>query len=315
MKSSMKNEVNVRGYVFNHTLQAKVSGPNSKNPGTPFIQGDINVAKSLDAMDVIPVHFSYVTETLRSGKPNQTYQNLMKLIEDGNSKTIEGNSDNPNKVRISGAIEVNDFYDREDKLRSPKRIRGSFVHFLNANEQVGDPGKAVQFNLDVILFDAGVREVENGDDYYQVRGYGFAFNDAVLPLELTVCAEGVSFFEKLGIDQENPYFGNVWGTIKSNVIEIQTETDDSDVGFGELVVRPTTRTFRSWEITGAKQPLDIDETTITLEELQNLLEEREVYLADVKKRTDDYRTTQQGKQGFPTSNPTGTAKKASDFKF
>ena len=315
MKQNMVNNVEVRGYVFSHTLQAKVSGPNSKNPGTPFIQGEINVAKSMDAMDVVPVHFSYVTENLRSGAPNQTYQNLMKLINDGQSKTIEGGSDNPNRVRISGAIEVNDFYDREDNLRSPKRIRGGFIHFLNANEQVGEPEKAVQFNADVILFDANLREVENGEDYYQVRGYTFAFNNAAIPVELTVCKEGVAFFEKLGIDQENPYFGNVWGTIKSNVIEIQQDTDDSDIGFGEIVIRPTTRTFRSWEITGAKQPQEIDESTITLEELQKLLEDRAVYLAGVKKRSDEWRASQQGQQGFPASNPIGTAKKASDFKF
>lgn len=145
MKQNMVNNVEVRGYVFNHTLQAKVSGPDTQNPGTKFIQGDINVAKSLDAGDVVPVHFTYVTETNRkTGKPNATYQNLMKIINDGAGKTIEGGAEMPTKVRVTGQIELNDYYDREDNLRSPKRVGGSFLHFLAANEQVGEPSQAVQ---------------------------------------------------------------------------------------------------------------------------------------------------------------------------
>lgn len=168
----------------------------------------------------------------------------------------------------------------------------------------------------MILFDAGLQEVENGEDYYRVRGYAFNYRNNILPVDFTVCKEGVPFFERLGIDQENPYFGNVWGTIKSNVIEYQYDADDSDVGFGELVVRPTTRTFRSWEITGAKQPQEIDDTTITLDELKEKLGEREVILAGIKERQDKWRASQQGQQGFPASNPTGNTKKsASNYIF
>lgn len=318
MKQNMVNEVKVRGYIFSHTLQAKVSGPNAKTPGVDFIQGDINVAKDADATEVIPVHFSYVTKTFKNGNPNATYETLMKIIQDGPDKTLEHCIDKSqvNRVRIDGAMELNDYYDREDNLRSPKRVRGSFAHLLGPTEQVGDPSQAIQFKFDVILFDASLREVENGNDYYAVRGYTFAFNNAILPIDLTVCEKGVPFFEKLGIDQENPYFGNVWGIIKSNTVVVQQEQDDSDIGFGELMVQSTTRSFRSWEITGAMQPQELSEDTITLEELQEGLKQREVYLAGVKQRAEEWRASQQGQQGFPASNPTGSTKRvASSFKF
>ena len=40
----MKNVVHAEGYLYEHELEMKVSGPNSKKPGTEFIRGTIGVA-------------------------------------------------------------------------------------------------------------------------------------------------------------------------------------------------------------------------------------------------------------------------------
>ena len=41
---SMINKTHIEGYLYEHALEKKVSGPNSKNPGTEFISGTISIA-------------------------------------------------------------------------------------------------------------------------------------------------------------------------------------------------------------------------------------------------------------------------------
>jgi hypothetical protein len=37
------NEAHIEGYLYEHNLEMKETGPNSKNPGTPFISGTIGI--------------------------------------------------------------------------------------------------------------------------------------------------------------------------------------------------------------------------------------------------------------------------------
>jgi hypothetical protein len=38
---TMKNELHLEGYLYQHTLEKKVSGPTSKTPNTEYITGEI----------------------------------------------------------------------------------------------------------------------------------------------------------------------------------------------------------------------------------------------------------------------------------
>ena len=40
----MINRTRIEGYVYEHKLEKKISGENSKNPGTEFITGTLNIA-------------------------------------------------------------------------------------------------------------------------------------------------------------------------------------------------------------------------------------------------------------------------------
>jgi hypothetical protein len=44
MKDEFINEVTIEGILYEHSLEKKVTGPNSKNPGTEYITGTISVA-------------------------------------------------------------------------------------------------------------------------------------------------------------------------------------------------------------------------------------------------------------------------------
>ena len=44
MKKNLINEAHIEGLLYDHKLEKKVTGPQSKNPGTEFISGTISVA-------------------------------------------------------------------------------------------------------------------------------------------------------------------------------------------------------------------------------------------------------------------------------
>ena len=66
------NKSHIEGYIYEHTLESKVSGPNSKNPGTEFISGNLSVATDEAILNIVTVHFSYVTPTTKNGNPQVT---------------------------------------------------------------------------------------------------------------------------------------------------------------------------------------------------------------------------------------------------
>lgn len=52
-KKSFINQTHLEGYVYEHKLEDKVSGPNSKNPGTSFINGTLSIATDDELLNVV----------------------------------------------------------------------------------------------------------------------------------------------------------------------------------------------------------------------------------------------------------------------
>ena len=296
MKESFANEVNVRGYVFSHTLQERDS---TRNPGDKVIMGLVNIATDDDAVNVVPVNF-YVAEKTKKGTVNSTFTKQI-LTE---NKTFEELGTDAARVRVTGAIDVNDFYGRDGQLVTGKRVRGSFLHFLNANEVISsDKMPATSFEADVLLQAAMERESNDGSEYVSLQGFAFNYRGDILPVTFSVQSEGgKKFFLNEDISASNPYFGKVWGNIKSTVVVSEQEEDDSAVAFGAPQVRETTRTFRTWEVVGANVNEGMNEDTVTQEELNKAMAERQQRLADLEARTNQQNSTATGKAGFPISS-------------
>ena len=284
-KETYANEVNVRGYVFSHTLQERDS---TRNPGDKVIMGLVNIATDDDAVNVVPVNF-YVAEKTKKGTVNSTFTNLKQILTE--NKTFEELGTDAARVRVTGAIDVNDFYGRDGQLVTGKRVRGSFLHFLNANEVISsDKMPATSFEADVLLQAAMERESNDGSEYVSLQGFAFNYRGDILPVTFSVQSEGgKKFFLNEDISASNPYFGKVWGNIKSTVVVSEQEEDDSAVAFGAPQVRETTRTFRTWEVVGANVNEGMNEDT------------RQQRLTDLEARTNQQNSTTAGKAGFPAS--------------
>ena len=297
MKESFINSVNIRGYVFSHTLQERDS---TKNPGDKIIMGLVNIATDDDAINVVPVNF-YVAEKTKAGKVNATFTNLKQILTE--NKTYEECGTDAARVRVTGAIDVNDFYGRDGQLVSGKRVRGSFLHFLNANEVISsDKMSATSFEAEVLLQAATERESNDGSEYVSLQGFAFNYRGDILPVTFSVQSEGgKQFFLNEDISASNPYFGKVWGNIKSTVVVSEQEEDDSAVAFGAPQVRETTRTFRTWEVVGANVNEGLDDDTVTQEELDKAMARRQQHLAELEARTNQQNNTATGQAGFPAS--------------
>jgi hypothetical protein len=294
----MKNMINathVEGLVYESTLELRVSGENSKNPGTEFIMGNLNIATDNDCTNIVPVHFTYVTATTSKGNANATF-GVLKDIVDGKIGTVMANGkENAGKVRIDSAIGLNEFYsDRNGKeeLVSAKRNEGGFVHTvatLNADEKARNT-----FTADMLITSVThvIGDEEKGTkEKALVRGCVFDFRKAILPVEFSVTnARGMDYFEGLDASPKSPVFTKVWGRQISTTVK-NTRVEES--GWGEANVQESTSTRRDWVITGSNtDPYEWDsEDTITAKELTEAMANREVYLAGIKQRQDEYKAS------------------------
>ena len=301
----MINSEKIEGRLYTHNLTIKqVQNKDSKNYGTDFISGTVDIATDEELLNVIQVHFTYVTETTSSGKTNQTYVNLKKIIE-GAKTVVSDGPEEAMKLRIDTALALNDFYNNNGDLVSTKVNEGGFVTILNGElspEEERNTFTADMLITSVIRTEADPeKNVEK--DYLTVKGAIFNFRNNLLPVDFKVTNEqGMEYFESLDASQSNPVFTKLWGKIKSaNIVNEVKE----DTAFGEAAVRTFTKKVKEWIITGsAKEPYDFgDETVLTTDELTKAMQDRELLLADTKKRNEEYKNNKSTENKQPVAAP------------
>ena len=300
----MINTERIEGRVYQHNLVEKtVQNKDSQNYGKTFISGNLEIAVDDDCMNVIPVHFTYVTETTNSGNKNATYTNLKKIIDEGKTVIANG-ADDAFKVRVDTALALNDFYTQDDRLVSTKVNEGGFVSIINT---LAPENERNTFSVDMLITSTTRTEadpdVANSETFVTVKGAIFNFRNNLLPIDFMVKTnEGMDYFEGLDASPKNPVFTKVWGRIYcgSNKQEVKEET-----AFGEEAVRTYERKIRQWVITGTqKVPYDFgDETVLTEAEVTKAAQDRELMLADTKKRSDDYRAQREATGATTATQP------------
>lgn len=295
MKKTMINQTHIEGVLYEHALESKVSGETSKNPGTPFISGTIGIATDDAMTNIITVHFTYVTATFSSGKPNDTYTTLNNIINGTFGTYMKDGADKAVKLRVDSAIGLNEFYtDRNGKeeLVSAKRNEGGFVHKVDAID--ADEKVRNTFKTDMLINSVTRTEADEEKKIPEkviVKGAIFDFRKNLLPIEFSATnPHAMDYFEGLGASQKEPVFTCVWGR---QVSEVVTRTITTESAFGEDEVREIKNTRKDFVITGAaKEPyLWDDESSITAAELNEAIQKREVDLAAMKKRQDEYKAS------------------------
>ena len=295
MKKTMINQTHIEGVLYEHALEAKVSGDTSKNPGTPFITGTVSIATDDAMTNIVPVHFTYVTATFGSGKPNDTYTTLNNIVNGTFGTYMKDGADKAVKLRIDSAIGLNEFFTErngKEELVSAKRNEGGFVHKVDALDE--DEKVRNTFKTDMII--NGVTHVDADEEKglpekCVVKGAIFNFRKDLMPVEFSATnPNAMRYFESLDASQRDPVFTCVWGRQVSETIVKQIRTESA---FGEDEVREVKNTRRDFVITGAAKDPYVwdDEGSITVAELNEAIQKREVDLAAMKKRQDEYRAS------------------------
>lgn len=291
------NKEHIEGRVYEHNLAVKkVQNTASANFGKEFIGGTLDIATDDDCTNIVTVNFTYVTEFTSKQTKNETYTTLKNIIENGKTVLIDG-PEVATMVRIDTALGLNDFYTNrngEETLVSAKRNDGGFVHSTN---KLSDEAARNTFEVDMLI--NGTKYIEKDEekhienDYLIIKGAVFNFRNEILPVEF-YCYNpaGIRYFEGLDASETNLIFTKVWGNIVTNVVKYQ-KTEES--AFGEPVVKDYSRTSKEWVVTGAAQEnyvIGDDKNGITEDEIRKALADREIHLAEVKKRADEYRASQ-----------------------
>ena len=233
------NSTHIEGVLYEHKLELKESGPNSKNPGTKFISGTVDIATDDAGINIVPVHFTYVTEKTSKGSTNATYTTLMNII-DGKYGTVMANGkENAVKLRIDSALGLNEFYsDRNgtEELVSVKRNEGGFVHV--ADTLAEDENTRNTFTCDMLITNVSIKEADeerNLPEKAIIKGAIFDFRNSLLPVEFSaINPKAIAYFESLEASNTNPTFTKLWGRQVSETI-VRTITEES--AFGEDSVR------------------------------------------------------------------------------
>ena len=295
---SMINRTHIEGSLYQHDLELKVTGENSKNPGTEFISGNIEIATDNEGLNIVPVHFTYVTALTAKGKPNATYNVLKAIIDGTHGSVMKNGKDGAAKFRIDSAIGLNEFYaDRNgtEELVSVKRNEGGFVHVVadvNEDEKVRNT-----FELDMIITGTRIIEADPERELPEklvVKGATFNFRNDLLPIELSVVnPHAINYFESLDASNSNPIFTKVKGRQISETVVKKIEEESA---FGESSIREVRNTRKDFVITWAQKEPYVwdDEQTITAAELKNCMSARETALAAMKARQDEYKASKAG---------------------
>lgn len=296
----MINQSKINGYLYEHKLELRESGPNSKNPGTKFIMGTVDIATDEDCTNIVPVHFTYVTATTAKGSPNATFTTLMNIVDGKYGSVMADGKENAVKLRIDSAVGLNEFYtDRngQEELVSAKRNEGGFVHVMGALDEMAN-----SFKCDMLV--TGVREVEADEERNLpakviVRGAIFDFRGALMPVEFSAVNSGaMNYFLSLDASNANPTFTCVWGQQVSETVTRKIVTESA---FGPDEVREVKNSRKDWVITGASKEPYVwdDEGSLTAQEVSEAVAARETYLATIKQRQDEYKASRNAASAAP----------------
>lgn len=302
----MINKTRIDGRLYQHTLELKESGPNSKNPGTKFITGNVEIATDNAITNIVTVHYTYVTATTSTGKANATFNVLKDIIDEKLGCVMKHGADNAAIITIDSAIGLNEFYsDRNGKeeLVSAKRNEGGFAVVKSAADE--DETKRNTFDVDMIITGTRMIEADPDKDLPEkmiLRGAIFDFRNSLLPIELSVLnPRAIAYFESLDITQKNPAFTRLQGR---QVSEVVTREVIEESAFGDPVVKKFASTRKDWVVTwAASEPYAWDdESSITAAELTKAMSDRETYLATMRQRQEEYKASKNTPAAAPANS-------------
>jgi hypothetical protein len=269
--------------------------------------------------NIVTVHFTYVTPTYaKSGSANATFTALQNIINGVTCNVMEHGVDRAAKLRIDSQVGLNEFISNRngaEELVSAKRNEGGFIHVVQT--LAAAEGLRDTFKTDMII--TNCRRVEADPDRGTeekmfVKGYIFDFRNALLPVDYVIYStDGMDHFEGFEASEKNPVFCCVNGHQVSKTVTTVRQSEST--GWGEQFAQEVTSSQREFVITGVTDPYEWDsETTITAQEYKQALQDREMTIAEIKRRQEEYNASRAQTQA-PAANTAANASAIAGFNF
>ena len=83
MKANFINKSHIEGRLYQHSLELKVTGPNSANPGTEFISGEchVSVLSKSQLMTLVLTLFQFISHMLPQSLQKEKLMQLLTLLK------------------------------------------------------------------------------------------------------------------------------------------------------------------------------------------------------------------------------------------
>ena len=286
------NRVTISGRVYDKSgLEIKtVKNQSSENFGKTFIGGKLDIATDEEGINVVTVYYTYVTPTTKNGSANKTFSILEKIINEGKTWLANG-KDEAIKVKLTPSIAPNDFINRDGEMVEASRFEGGFAEFIDTLPE--NENERGVFTVDMVINNVSFNE-GNAErqipEYTSIKGCVFTFRNEMVPVEFRPRnREAMNYFESLDASSRNPVFTQVRGIVNNIKTKIEVQEESA---FGDTYVSYRERNIKENIITWAKpEPYEFDGEDLTAEEFRTIIQNREVHLADVKKRDEEYKAS------------------------
>ena len=298
------NKINVEGYLFDFNIKEfTVQNEQSESFGKPYMRADLSIATDEEGLNVITVHYPYVAESFASGKDDSRFSRLKK-IQETEATWIKNGKEGAMKLQLTPSAAINDFYStRTNQMVSAQRAEGGFINLVTGDFKTKNEGRR-KFTLDVIIFGATLVEADPEknitEDYVKINCVAFDYLNNILPYTLVAKTQGaMNYFLGLEPSKSNPIYTQVWGEIVSTTVKYEKVTENA---FGEPSVDVVESKRTEWIITGATPDTYVfdDESTITAEELNKAIADRNIKLEEIKtKALEDKKDTVPVKNAIP----------------
>jgi len=254
----MINKSVIEGVLVEKELRSGVT-----KAGIPYVSGRLHI--ETDPGNVITVDVFEQQKTSK-GLDNAKYSILSGVYTNGVAKHDGGN--NPTRLRVSSALDLNDWTDKDGQPRTALINAGGYINVVST------VNPKAEFEVDIVIKSVQP-EIRNEVDTGRavVNGLIFNYRNNALPIRLIVeNKKGVDFFSNLDPNT----FTRVWGNQVNNTV---TNEKSEESAFGDSKVVKSSYTRKELVITGA-QTLPYEDDQLTPAELAAAVQARNILVAE-----------------------------------
>ena len=283
-KNKYKNTVTVEGLLYDHKLEERVTGAQSKVPNTPYIRGSIDIATDDKLTNIVTINFTYITLT------DKKYPILKGIIDKIYPTIMTDGAEAATAISCSTSIEINEWFtdktldeNGQPTLTSVRRLNGGFINIIPRAE-LRDEIQRDKFLVDVLLTSAVLKEADEEKGYPEkltLKGWMFNFKEEAFPISFSVLnPDAISYFMSQEPSSKEPLYTQVGGYI----VSMTTKTKKEIEGAFSTETVEYTRTNKDWVVNYAlKEPYEFDaEGVLGFEDIRTKMKQREEYLAELK---------------------------------